>query len=57
MPHFPDKPLMNTADTAAALGIPERTIRRMIHNGSIPAIRNGHKWMVPTQRLRDLVGA
>lgn len=43
-------------ETAAILRIDERTVRRSIERGDIPAIRTGQRWRVPTAWLRKSAG-
>lgn len=38
-PYSPDRPLLSIAETARALGSSEKTVRRMIAAGELPATR------------------
>jgi excisionase family DNA binding protein len=39
-------------EVAALLRIDQRTVRRSIEHGDIPAIRTGQRWRIPTSWLR-----
>lgn len=43
-------------EVAALLRIDQRTVRRSIEAGDIPAIRTGQRWRVPTSWLRQQAG-
>ena len=43
-------------ETAEVLRIDQRTVRRSIEAGDIPAIRTGQRWRVPTSWLRQAAG-
>jgi excisionase family DNA binding protein len=43
-------------DAASVLGRDERTVRRGIEAGKIPATKIGSKWAVPTAWLREQAG-
>jgi excisionase family DNA binding protein len=43
-------------ETAKILRYDERTVRRAIEAGEIPAVRAGERWLVPTAWLREQAG-
>ena len=43
-------------ETAEILRYDERTVRRAIEAGEIPAVRAGERWRVPTAWLREQAG-
>jgi excisionase family DNA binding protein len=43
-------------ETAEILQIDERTVRRAIERGNIPATRIGQRWRIPTSWLRKTAG-
>jgi len=43
-------------ETARVLRYDQRTVRRAIEAGDIPAIRAGGRWRIPTSWLRDKAG-
>jgi len=43
-------------DVASILGRDERTVRRAIEAGKIPAVKVGSQWSVPTAWLREQAG-
>ena len=51
-----DRLFADVPETAALLRIDERTCRRSIERGEIPAIRTGQRWRVPTSWLRSAAG-
>jgi excisionase family DNA binding protein len=47
------KALMSLAECAKALGVSERTIRRLVTARRIPAYRVGNQWRVDLDELRE----
>lgn len=43
-------------EVAKLLRSDQRTVRRAIESGDIPAIRTGQRWRVPTSWLRQAAG-
>jgi excisionase family DNA binding protein len=43
-------------ETAAFLRYDQRTVRRAIEAGDIPAIKVGERWRIPTRWLREQAG-
>jgi excisionase family DNA binding protein len=43
-------------ETAAVLRYDQRTVRRAIEAGDIPAVRAGGRWRIPTSWLREQAG-
>jgi excisionase family DNA binding protein len=50
-----DRLTMTVSEAAAMLGISRALAYDLVARGEIPAIRLGHRIVVPTKRLRDLV--
>jgi len=46
---------MTVSEAAAVLGISRALAYELVARGEIPAIRLGHRIVVPTKRLYDLV--
>jgi excisionase family DNA binding protein len=44
-------PIMTIAQTAKHVGLPELVVRRLAHEGSIPALKFGRQWRIK----RDLL--
>lgn len=53
---LPDKPALSVAEAAAVLGISRNHAFKAIRNGELPAVRFGRRLVVPTSRLRALLG-
>lgn len=54
----PIEPLaLSLADASRALGIPERTLRRMAEEGTVPASRVGKLWKFQVSKLRAWLDA
>ena len=47
-----NKHCLSVAETANHLGTCRKTVYTMIHNGEIPFIRVGRKYIVPTEELK-----
>ena len=47
---------MRTRDVAEYLGLSERQVLRMAHDGRIPATKFGHNWFFSPRRVAGLVG-
>lgn len=53
---LPDKPTLSVAEAAAALGISRNHAFKAIQKGELPGLRIGRRVVVPTSRLRVLLG-
>jgi excisionase family DNA binding protein len=56
MPDPEQTPTVTVTEAARILGISRNTAYRAVEAGTLPALRYGHKLLVPTARLRALVG-
>jgi excisionase family DNA binding protein len=50
-----DRAFFSIPEAARLLGADDRTVRKAVAAGSIPATRLGCKWFVPTSWLREQV--
>ena len=51
-----ERPTLSVEETAAILQISRSTLYDALRTGEIPCIRVGRRVLVPTARLRDLLG-
>lgn len=52
----PDSPeLLNARQVQLMLAVDRSTVYRMAQDGRLPALRIGHRWRFPSDRLRDLI--
>jgi len=47
------KALMSLAECAKALGVSERTVRRLVTAGRVPAYKVGSQWRVDLDEVRE----
>ena len=47
------KALVSLAECAKALGVSERTVRRLVTAGRVPAYRVGSQWRVDLDEVRE----
>ena len=47
---------LNTQVVSRYLGLCERQVLRMVHNGQIPAKKFGHNWYYSPRKIAQLVG-
>lgn len=47
---------LRTQDVSQYLGLCERQVLRMVHNGQIPAKKFGHNWYYSPKKIAQLVG-
>lgn len=52
-----NRPTITVPEAAALLGIGRDTAYTAARNGQIPALRLGNRWVIPTHRLLELLGA
>ena len=52
-----DKLGISIKEAARLLGIGERVCREAVHQGKIPALRFGGRWVVSRFRLEQMMGA
>ncbi|RIH90871.1 DNA binding domain, excisionase family [Calidithermus terrae] len=52
-----EKLAYNVQEVAALLGIHRNTVRKLIQRGDIPAMRLGHRILVPRAKLEALLDA
>ena len=50
------EPTVSVARAAAILGLSRAAAYDAVHNGQIPAFRVGDRWLVPTAKLRAMLG-
>jgi excisionase family DNA binding protein len=50
-----EKLAYNVQEVAALLGLHRNTVRRLIRQGDIPAMRLGHRVLVPRAKLEALL--
>ena len=43
--------LLNPKDASEVLGLQEWTVRRMLRNGELPAVKIGARWYMPKSKL------
>jgi excisionase family DNA binding protein len=48
----PERPLLTVRATAQALGVSEKTVRRLVHSGQLPALRVGGQLRLDQDELR-----
>ena len=48
----PERPLLTVRATAQALGVSEKTVRRLVHFGQLPALRVGAQLRLHQDELR-----
>ena len=56
MPMPDDEPTMTPRRVAQCLGVTDVTVREAIKRGDLPSIRVGHRYLVPTAPLRQVLG-
>jgi excisionase family DNA binding protein len=56
MPDPVETPTVSVREAGALLGLSERSAYRAVERGEIPSLRVGRRLMVPTARLRQLLG-
>ncbi len=49
------EPLMDIPDTARICGVSEKTIRRWISGGELPAAKLGNQWRIRPKDLDDFI--
>jgi excisionase family DNA binding protein len=47
------KALVSLAEAARALGVSERTVRRLVTAGRVPAYRVGNQWRLDLDEVRE----
>ncbi len=47
---------LSTQEVSWYLGLCERQVLRMVHNGQIPAKKFGHNWYYSPRKIAQLVG-
>lgn len=47
---------LSTQEASRYLGLCERQVLRMVHNGQIPAKKFGHNWYCSPRKIAQLVG-
>lgn len=50
------RPHVSVEEAAAALGISRSSVYQAAVRGDLPAIRVGHRIVIPTARLREMLG-
>lgn len=50
------KELRSTEDLSAILGVSSDTVRRLMRNGDLPALKIGRRWYVPDVEFNKLIG-
>lgn len=47
---------LSVYEVADAFGVSHKTIRRMIADGRVPAVRIGQQWRIRPEAVRDILG-
>ena len=50
------KELRSTEDVSATLGVSSETVRRLMRNGDLPAVKIGRRWYMPDSAFNKLIG-